>query len=124
MHPETIESGINRDKSAMNSVLLEHHVCFYDSSSDRFVFFVACTDTHVSRPPFCMLLSAKVVVLTYDAVLALYSFSVEGGVGGEGGEVLTSPACEQRLGRWHASTCAMAFHEGERDRRNAKHTVK
>ncbi|CAN0180519.1 unnamed protein product, partial [Ectocarpus sp. 4 AP-2014] len=29
---------------------------------------------------------------------------------GEGGEVLTSPAFEQRLGRWHASTCAMAFH--------------
>lgn len=57
------------------------------------------------------------LVLTFDAVLAFYSFSVGGpagaAIGGGGGEELTSPVCEQRLGRWHASTCAMAFHGGE-----------
>lgn len=63
-------------------------------------------------------------MLTFDAVLAFYSFSAGGGAcftpgaavgGGGGGEQLVSPVCEQRLGRWHASTCAMAFHGGETD---------
>lgn len=64
-------------------------------------------------------LQCQVLVLTFDAVLALYSFSVGGatdaaarrGAGGE--QLLASPVCVQRLGRWHASTCAMAFHAGE-----------
>eukprot|EP00752_Nemacystus_decipiens_P018330 g16445.t1 len=56
----------------------------------------------------------EVLVLTFDAVLAFYSFSVGGpagaATGGGRGEELLSPVCEQRLRRWHASTCAMAFH--------------
>ncbi|CAM9252402.1 unnamed protein product [Scytosiphon promiscuus] len=52
----------------------------------------------------------EVLVLTFDAVLAVYSFPIDGGRGGQGDNVLASPVCEQRLGRWHTSTCAMAFH--------------
>ncbi|CAM9861622.1 unnamed protein product, partial [Pylaiella littoralis] len=55
----------------------------------------------------------EVLVLTFDAVLALYSFPVVEGLprpAREGDDYLVSPVCEQRLGRWHASTCAMAFH--------------
>ena len=68
----------------------------------------------------CLLLCVfpQVLVLTFDAVLAFYSFSVGGPPGaatgrGAGGKEPLSPVCEQRLGRWHASTCAMAFHAGE-----------
>lgn len=57
--------------------------------------------------------SLQVLVLTFDAVLAVYSFPVDGGRARQGDNVLTSPVCEQRVARWHTSTCAMAFHAGE-----------
>lgn len=59
-------------------------------------------------------------MLTFDAVLAVYSFfagdagAAATGARRVGDARMTSPVFEQRLGRWHASTCAMAFHAGER----------
>lgn len=77
---------------------------------------------HTYNLVFSCLALEQVLVLTFDAVLALYSFSVGGSSRGAavlkgGGEELASPVCEQRLGRLHASTCAMAFHGGEMNRK-------
>lgn len=61
------------------------------------------------------MISVKVLVLTFDAVLTVYAFSAiepTTAAAGAGGQ-RASPVCEQRLGRWHASTTAMSFHAGK-----------
>lgn len=54
--------------------------------------------------------NTQIIVLYFDAVLRIHAFNAR--LSGEGpGD--PSLVCEKQLGKWHSSSCAMAFHSGE-----------